>query len=221
MMEPIWISEQDVVELLDLSEAIAALEKGLREEARGQALNMVKTQLSWGHNNLHALGAVFTERKLAATKTWAHTEGGATPLLILIDAEDGSIKAIIEAFALGQMRTGGISGLATEWLATRDADELALVGTGKQALLQVASVNAVRPLKRVRVFSPRPESRRQFIEKLRGDFDIEIIDASSVAEAVNNAPIVTLVTRASEPFLHTSMIAHGAHLNAVGAIGPD
>ena len=121
MTQPIWITEQDVVELLDLGDAIAALEKGLRQEASGQAQNMTKTQLTWGHNNLHAIGAVFTEQRLAATKTWAHTEGGATPLSFVIGADDGSIKAIIEAFALGQMRTGGISGVATDWLAAPDA----------------------------------------------------------------------------------------------------
>jgi alanine dehydrogenase len=221
MTQPIWITEQDVVELLDLGDAIAALEKGLRQEASGQAQNMTKTQLTWGHNNLHAIGAVFTEQRLAATKTWAHTEGGATPLLVVIGAEDGSIKAIIEAFALGQMRTGGISGVATDWLAAPDADELALIGTGKQALLQVASVSAVRPLKRLRVFSPRPESRKQFIAKARRELDLEMIEAASAAEAVKDAPIITLVTRATAPFLNASMLARGAHINAVGAIGPE
>ena len=218
MIEPIWISEADVVELLDLGDAIAALEQGLRQEADGKALNMMKTHAAWGRNNLHAIGAVFPAEKLAATKTWAHTEGGATPLLILIDAEDGSLKAIIEAFALGQMRTGGISGVATDWLADEQADEMAIIGTGKQALLQVASVAYVRPLKRVRVFSPRAGSRRQFIDKVRAEFDFEIVEAESVEAAVRNAPIVTLVTRATAPFLSSSMVARGAHINAVGAI---
>lgn len=218
MTEPIWISEAEVVELLDLGEAITALEQGLRQEARGKALNMTKTHAAWGHNNLHAIGAVFPGERLAATKTWAHTERGATPLLVVIDSEDGSLKAIIEAFALGQMRTGGISGVATDRLSAPDADDMAIIGTGKQALLQIASVAAVRRLKRLRVFSPRPDSRRQFVDKVRADFDFEIVDAASVEEAVRNAPIITLVTRATTPFLSSSMVAHGAHINAVGAI---
>ena len=221
MTEPIWISEAEVVELLDLGDAIAALEKGLRQEADGKALNMMKTHAAWGHNNLHAIGAVFPAERLAATKTWAHTEGGATPLLILIDAEDGSLKAIVEAFALGQMRTGGISGVATDWLADEQADDMAIIGTGKQALLQVASVACVRPLKRLRVFSPRPESRQQFVGKMRADFDFEIVEAKSVEEAVRDASIVTLVTRATAPFLSSPMVARGAHINAVGAITPE
>jgi ornithine cyclodeaminase/alanine dehydrogenase-like protein (mu-crystallin family) len=219
--DPIWICEADVVELLDLNEAIDALERGLRREADGNALNMVKTHAAWGHNNLHAIGAVFPGEGLAATKTWAHTQRGATPLLIVIDAEDGSLKAIIEAFALGQMRTGGMSGVATNWLADRQADDMAIIGTGKQALMQVAAVAAVRPLKRLRVFSPRPPSRAQFIDKLRADFAFEIVDAASVEAATRDAPIVTVVTRATAPFLSSAMVARGAHVNAVGAITPE
>nr|MBA2690311.1 ornithine cyclodeaminase family protein [Burkholderiales bacterium] len=171
MSQPIWISESEVVDLMDLGDAIVALEKGLLMEARGDAFNMTKTHLGWGNNNLHAIGAAFTGARLVGTKTWAHTQGGTCPLLILFDAENGSLKAVIEAFALGQMRTGGISGLATDWLARQDANEMALIGCGKQALPQLAAVAAVRPLRQVRVFSPRAESRREFVKKARAEFD--------------------------------------------------
>jgi alanine dehydrogenase len=93
-----------------------------------------------GGNNLHAIGAAYPQEGIAGTKTWAHTSGGACPLLILFSAETGNLLAIIEAFALGQMRTGGISGVATQWLAAPHADVLGLIGTGKQALAQLAAV---------------------------------------------------------------------------------
>jgi len=145
MSGPIWITEAEVVRLLDMGEAIAALEKGLALEAQGNARNMVKTHAIWGDGHtLHAVGALFPETGFVGTKTWAHTEGGATPLLILFDSHDGSLAAIIEAFALGQMRTGGISGVATRWMAAEHADDMALIGTGKQALTQLAAVAAVR-----------------------------------------------------------------------------
>src|SRR5262249_62400284 len=92
----------------------------------------------------------FPADRVVGTKTWAHTTGGATPLLILFDAENGDLLAIVEAFVLGQLRTGGISGVATRWLAAPDADEMALIGTGKQAAPQLAAVAAVRRLRRGR-----------------------------------------------------------------------
>src|ERR671931_653473 len=127
---PLWISEADAVALMDMGDAIAALEKGLLMEAQGQATNMVKTHVAWGDGaTLHAIGAVFPNEAFAGTKTWAHTKGGATPLLILFDSETGALKTIIEAFALGQLRTASASGVATEHLAAEDAREFAIIGT--------------------------------------------------------------------------------------------
>ena len=55
-----WISEQDVDAVLSLEDAIAALEQGLRREARGESVALAKTHATWGRGNtLHAIGAVF------------------------------------------------------------------------------------------------------------------------------------------------------------------
>jgi ornithine cyclodeaminase len=217
--QPIWLTEQEVVELLDLHDAIAALERALREEAAGAAVSMTKTLLQYGKSNLHAIGGKLGG--LVGTKSWAHTEGGTCPLLLLWDAADGSLAAVIEAFALGNLRTGGISGVATDWMAAPDARSFAIVGTGKQSLSQVGAVLAVRPIEELRVFSPRTESRAAFVAKARDEFGIEVTDCPSVESACDGAAIVTLVTRAATPFLSGSMLERGAHLNAVGAIAPD
>ena len=219
---PLWISEAEVVAMMDMGEAIAALEKGLLMEARGDAKNMVKTHVAWGDGStLHAIGAVFPGEQFAGTKTWAHTEGGATPLLVLFDSETGSLKAIIEAFALGQLRTASASGVATNLLAAKDADDFAIIGTGKQAITQVAAVVAVRSIKRIRLFGPNEDRRERFAARVKEEFDIEAVAARSVPEAVEGAAIITVATRATEPIIGGEMIARGAHINAIGAIVPN
>ena len=219
---PIWLTERDVVDNIDIAGAIDALEETLPLEARGEAGNMAKTHATFGHGDtLHAIGAVVAGAHVVGTKTWAHTEGGASPLVTMWDAHDGRLLAIVEAFALGQLRTAAISGIATRWLAQENADELAIVGSGRQALPQVGAVNAVRPLKRVRVFSPNAEHRRTFARSLAETFDFEVVAADSVAAAVEGAPIVTLVTRATQPFLSAGDVAGRAHVNAIGAIVPE
>lgn len=220
---PIWVTEAEVVELISLGEAIPALERGLKQEHAGKAVNMAKTHATWNRNQstLHAIGAVMEGDGVVGTKTWAHTPGGACPLLILFSADNGSLLAVIEAFALGQMRTAGVSGVATRWMSTAGANEMAIIGTGKQALAQVAGVHAVRPLQRLRVYSPNPEHRAAFAGKARKQFPFEVAESVSVADAVAGADIVTLVTRAREPFLEAGMLSRGCHLNAVGAITPE
>ena len=54
MSSPLWISEAEVVAMMDMGEAIVALEKGLLAEARGEAKNMVKTHVAWDSATLHA-----------------------------------------------------------------------------------------------------------------------------------------------------------------------
>ncbi len=217
--DAIWITEAEVVQLMDLKDAIAALEAALREEARGEAHNMVKTLLQYEKNNLHAIGGKLGN--LVGTKTWTHTQGGTCPLLLLWSAEDGSLVAVIEAFALGNLRTGGISGVAADWMARRDAKVMAIAGTGKQALAQVGAMLAVRPIERLRIYSPREDSRQAFAARAREEFGIEAEVSASVSDACKGAQIVTLVTRAAQPFLTAAMLDKGAHVNAVGAIAPD
>jgi alanine dehydrogenase len=217
---PLWISESDVVSMMDIGGAIGALERGLVAEAEGSAQNMIKTHVEWDGSTLHAIGAVFPGMGICGTKTWCHTAGGATPLLILFDSNNGSLKAVIEAFALGQMRTAAASGVATRWLASANADEFAMIGTGKQAITQVAAVLAVRPIRQIRVFSRDETRRNQFVMRLKAEFQVEITASNSIRDAVKDASIITVATRATDPIVTADMLQSGAHINSVGAIVP-
>jgi ornithine cyclodeaminase/alanine dehydrogenase-like protein (mu-crystallin family)/gentisate 1,2-dioxygenase len=216
-----WLQEKDVVDLVDLNEAIEALERGLRWEGEGGAVNVPKALGTWADgSSMHALGSVFTERGYCGWKAWANTKRGATAVFVLFDAQNGKLLSVMEAASLGQMRTSAISGLATRWLSVDDADEMALIGTGAQSLTQVAAVSVVRSLRRLKVFSPNKENRDAFVAKASALFDFEVVASESVEQAVADVPIVTTITRSDEPFLTADMLASGTHLNAVGAILP-
>lgn len=221
---PIWIAEAEVVSLIDLGEAITRVREGFVAQAGGAAVPMPKSQASWPGATVHATGATLRlggSRSYVGTKTWAHTAGGATPLLTLWDATDGRLLAVLEAFGLGQYRTAAVSGVATDRLARADAATMAICGTGAQALSQVAAVNAVRALETVRVWSPRSESRQRFCGAVRDSLGIEAVGASSPEEAVDGAAVVTLVTRATQPFLSGAAVGAETHVNAIGAINPE
>lgn len=229
-LEPIWIREADVVSLLDMGSAIEALGEGLALEARGDAANLPKTYVRFevdgpdgepARGDLHALGATMQGAGLVGTKTWTHTPGGATPLLILFDAATGALRAIIEAFALGQLRTAAVSGVATGALAAADADVMAIVGTGKQALPQVAAVVAVRPITTVRVAGRDPARAAAFADLVTTTLGVGAEVAPSIAAACDGADVITTATRASEPFLTADFVTPGTHVNSMGAIAPD
>ena len=219
--EALWISEEQVAANVSLAEAIFIVEHGFASQARGQAAAMEKAHLGWEGGDLHAVGAASPTLGLAGTKTWTHTAAGSTPLLLLFDHETGALRAVIEARALGQLRTAATSAVATRWLAAPEADELALIGSGRQAFAQAAAVAHARRLRRVRVFSPNPDHRKALAAELHVDLSREVVAADSLREALAGAPIVTLATRATTPFLEADLLTDGAHVNAIGAISPD
>ncbi|MEZ5649875.1 MAG: ornithine cyclodeaminase family protein [Burkholderiaceae bacterium] len=214
----LWLTEQDVVRLVSLDDAVESLEA---IAADAQAFNVPKALGTYeGGGALQALGSVAPGLGYGGFKTWNFTPRGGGAIFSLFSTETGALKAVIEAGALGQLRTAAMTGLGTRWLADPGADEMAIIGTGNQAIAQVAAVNIVRPLRRLRVFGPDAGRRSAFAARVREAFTFDVVEADSVAAAVQGAPLVTLVTRAREPFLASSMLARDAHLNAVGAILP-
>ncbi len=221
MAAPLWITEADVTSSVALPDAIEALERTLLMEAQGQAASMTKAHLMVGPNDaLHAIGGAVAGAGLCGTKTWVNVGGKSQTVLILYSLEDGRLRAVIEATALGQTRTAAMTGVGTKRLAAPEADELVVIGSGKQALPQAAACAAVRRLKHVRVFSRRPEAREAFADAVRQELGVRVTAAATLDEAVRDAPIVTLITNATQPFYTSAMAARGAHINAMGAIVP-
>lgn len=217
----IWLSEEDVASLVSLQDTIGVLEAGVRELGAGTAQNIPKALANFHEaSSLHSLGSVMLGSGICGFKNWINTPKGAKAVFILFDANEGRMLAMIEANSLGQMRTSAMTGLGTKWIAGPDAREMAMIGTGRQALAQVAAVHLVQKLKRIRIWSPTAEKRQAFCQEVASQFDIEVVEAKTLEEATDGAPIVTTCTRAREPFLKASMLAKGTHVNAVGAILP-
>ena len=215
---PAWVSEQEVLELISLPEAIDVLERAHRLLAEGRAHNQPRTHAAWDGGILHAVGAAIPGSGVSGTKVWSYTPRGAQPLVVLHSTEDGRLLGLVEALALGQVRTAATSGLGTRLLAREDADSLALIGTGRQARRQALAVAAVRRLTSVRVFGRNEERRAAFAAALGKELDVDVSEHASVAAAVEGAAIVTTVTRSSEPVLSGADLEPGMHVNAVGAI---
>ena len=215
-----WITEAEVVSLLSLQEALEPLEQGLRRLETGGGVTIPKAMHAWAGGSMHSLGAFDPVTGLGCFKTWINTPQGAVALLNLFDAATGLLRAVIEAGALGAMRTSGVTALATRELSPASADEVTILGSGRQAQSQLAAIALVRPPKRVRFWSPTPEKRTAAATMASDRFGLHATAVDTLEEALADAPIIASVTRAREPFLKADMLSPGAHLNAVGAILP-
>jgi alanine dehydrogenase len=215
---PLWIGEREVTELLSIEDAVDVLAGAYRLMAAGRATSMRRAHVREGEAILHAVGGTLSADRLAGTKTWVYTPNGAAPLLVLFSLDDGRVIALVEAFAMGQMRTAATSGLGTRMLAVPKASTLALLGTGKQAFAQAHAVACVRPIRTVRLFGRDPGRRATLAQRLREELELEVSEHGNVSEAVAGADVVTAITRSADPLLCGAWLTPGTHVNAVGAI---
>lgn len=110
--------------------------------------------------------------------------------------------------------------MAPRLLAREEACDLAILGSGVQASQHLAAMIAVRPIERVRVFSPTAASREAFAERegQRHGLPIEAVDSARVA--VTGADLICTVTSSQEPVVEGAWLESGVHVNAVGACVP-
>ena len=220
-MPVLHLTEQDVVDLVTLGDAIASLEGMLVREDRQEAANAPKSLIvAPGSVGLHSLSSGLLDGSYLGTKTWINSPKGAVATYLLFDGTAGRLLAIMEANALGSLRTSGIAGLATRWLAPPGRPEAVVVGAGRQAALQAAALVAATGLTRLRVFNRSRDRQVAFARSLERSLGIETSCPDTLADALRGAGIVTLVTRADEPFITPGLLDRPVHVNAMGAVLP-
>jgi ornithine cyclodeaminase/alanine dehydrogenase len=119
------------------------------------------------------------------------------------------------------MRTGAVSGVATKYLARKNAKELGIIGTGVQGRMQVAAVCKVRPIEKVKAYDIAPDQCSRFCEQISKDLGVQSIQAHTSEEAVRNSDIVITSSSSKEPVLKSEWLDEGTHINAIGSHTPN
>lgn len=143
-------------------------------------------------------------------------------LVLVLDAETGVPRAMMEGDSLTALRTGAAGGLAADLLARKDASKAALFGAGVQGRTQLAAACAVRPIREVMVFDAVPAAAAGLVEEIGTWPDgPRARVAASAAEAVRRADIVLTATTAATPVFDGSDLPSGAHITGVGSFTPE
>ncbi len=215
--KPLDLTESDVKRLLPMGECIALLRAAFARLAAGEAINQPRRRLVLpSRSALHYMAGA--DGGYYGIKVYS-TNPGHEPhfRFLLYRAADAVLLAILEANALGQIRTGAASGLATDLLARPDARTLAVIGSGFQAQAQVEAMLAVRRFERVRVWSRSAEKRESFAADCTRAFGIPVEAAGTAEDAVRGADVLVTATSAGTPVVASEWVADGAHVNAMGS----
>lgn len=207
--EIVYLSEEDVMSTgLSLSQTMDLCFKSLTQHGKKQVENPPKPGVHPRQKAfIHAMPAWLKESDMCGIK-WVSgfpsngfsnmpTIAG---LIVLNDTTTGFPLAIMDATHVTALRTAAVSGIYAGYLARKDSDILAIVGTGTQAKFNAITLTHVLPsIKTIRVFSKVASNIDQFVTQMNKFFEdrgkaIKIDVSSSIKEALTGADVIVTTT---------------------------
>ncbi|MFH1658030.1 MAG: ornithine cyclodeaminase family protein [Pseudomonadota bacterium] len=213
----LFLSENDVKNLLTVEMALEAVESAHRDLANGLAIDTPRARSRLPQTVLHILQGALPAQGVIGYKAYTSNKSGNRFLVHLFDAATGRLKAVIEADYLGMIRTGAASGVAARWLARPDASVAGVFGAGWQAEGHVRAICAALPLERVKVFSRKADKLQDFCRRMSETTGVAVEPADSAEETVRGSDIIGTVTTAALPLFDAAWLEHGVHINAAGS----
>lgn len=216
-----FLDEEAVRDALDMDALIPAMERALVDYSEGRVVQPERHILAVPGRGgfLASMPAVGEGVGVKLVTVYPGNAGTAVPthqaLVLMFRPETGEPLAVLDGRLITERRTAAVSAAATKALASEEARELAVLGTGVQARTHVEALRRVRPFAEVRIWGRSAEKA----ERLASAVGARAVPAAE--EAVRGADVVVTATSATEPILRGAWLKAGAHVNAVGWNGND
>ncbi|HUX11376.1 MAG TPA: ornithine cyclodeaminase family protein [Spirochaetia bacterium] len=213
---PLYISEEEVEQLVTVEEAITAVDDLFHLMGTGHAPVAVRQRPKIDHSMIQIMGGA-VEGVGLGLKAYTVTGSGPRFVVLLFDHDTGELLALVEADRLGRCRTAAASGVGTRYMAKADAKSLGVIGSGWQAIPQIEAVCAVRGIDEVRIYSPNEEHRAAAAHEASERVRAAVTAVGSAEEAVSGADVVVTITSALNPVVRGAWLSPGCHVNAAGS----
>ncbi len=209
-------------------EILDAVEEGLRAQGQGQAVIEPRVHLQPdpafnGHFNV--LRGYIAARegspigdvagfKIVGDYVDNYKQGlpSEMALLNLFDPRTGMPRALLDATAITEMRTGAMTALGAKYLARRNSACLGNIGARGSSYWNVRLIAHLFDLEEIRVHSRRPESREPFAQRLSEDLGREVKAVADWQSCLEGADILVEASRlpAPQPHFKTGWVKPGA-----------
>lgn len=231
------LKNDEMENLVPMSEAVDAVEQAFREMGEGQAVNSPRARLrvqapgreagvQYYFNNIMGLVPGIKSMALRIDSSFSQEErvdgsrrvvypGNYVGLIFLFDMESCELLSIMDDHVPSVMRVGATSGVAMKHLARAGVKVMGLLGSGEQARSQLLAACAVRPVEKVKVYSPTDAHRRRFAEVMAEKSGVEVVPVGSAEEAVRGSDVVTAATNTVEPVIEGRWLEEGCHVTSI------
>ena len=133
-------------------------------------------------------------------------------MLTLMDARTGVPRAVIDATAITDMRTGAMTAVGAKYLAPSKPKVLGHIGARGSSYWNVKLLDHLFDFDEIRVHSRRPESRNSFGERLSDDLGKVVTVTEDWQSCLEGADIMVEASRLEtpEPLFRTEWVRPGA-----------
>jgi ornithine cyclodeaminase len=233
-MPEIWIDYLNAIDADALSltneEILGAVEEALAAQGRGEAVieprvHLIPESSAKGHFNVlrgyvGTLGVAGVKVVGDFVDNYKHGLPSEFALLNLFDPQTGAPRAIVDATAITDMRTGAVTAIGARYLARRDSRILGHVGARGTSYWNIRLLDHLFDFDEIRVHSRRPESRDAFGARLERDLGKRIIVTDNWRDCLVGADIMVEATRLTEPspLFKTEWVKKGAFVVPYGTM---
>jgi alanine dehydrogenase len=219
-------SRRDVLDLLSLTDCIAAVEHAFRLHAEGHTLGPGVLGVPARRGGFHIKAAgLLGERSYFAAKTNANfpenPQRFGLPTIrgtvVLADAETGEPLAVMDSASVTALRTGAATAVAAKFLARRDSRSATIVGCGAQGETQLAAIAAVLPLQHVRVLDTDLARAENLAARAARDLGLRVDVSGDLRDALRSSDVCVTCTPSRRAFVSRDDVRPGTFVAAVGA----
>ncbi|MEM2122608.1 MAG: alanine dehydrogenase [Candidatus Bathyarchaeia archaeon] len=229
-MDLLFLNQEEVAALLDMKDALTAVEDSFREKGSGSVQMPPKIYLYYGRYNgdLRVMPCYMEGSDKSGVKVVNVHPGNPASrglptimaVVILVDPSTGAPVAVMDGALITAIRTGAASGIATKYLARRDCETLGIVGAGVQAVRQLEAVAEVASIKNVKIYDKYKEKAQGLVKEVEERFNLALKAVDSAEECVRGSDILTTITPSRGTIVRDEWVEQGAHINAIGADAP-
>jgi len=139
--------------------------------------------------------------------------------VLVLDAETGRPRALLEGSSLTAIRTGAGSGAAIDVLSRPESNVVAVFGAGAQGRTQLEAACSVRKIEKAWVFDTSIERAEDFVRDLAGSGPVpqELYVADNPGQALSVCTATTSIT----PVFADADVKPGTHISSIGSYTPE
>ena len=215
----------DLNDTLDMRDVLSLIEQAFAERGMGRTEMPPKSYLHFPSHQgvLLVMPGNLPHLEQAAVKlinvhTRNPSEYGLPTLIatvVLISPDTGEPVCVMDGTYVTGMRTGAVSGVATRFLARKDARVLGMVGAGFQGPFQLDAVRHSMQAEELLVTDLMPERAQKLVERAI-EFGLKARACETVEEVVRGCDVLVTATPSDQPIVKDEWVHEGMHINCVG-----